>query len=147
MGTEEGNGTWQWEVCNALAHESAERIVLMHQATVWAVRSASTWGRYYLVMAASQEARTLKVCAKPLRGSVPEALHSRLRHGLWARRLDCMYVNAPSLVAGIPHPSDEKSFLYEIEDVGVAEPCMGFRYRDSCRHIGETPLEQIMQEP
>ncbi len=142
--------TWNQDVLSALEADPERRVVLMRSATIWAVRSGSTWGSYYLVLAAMHKdgPKALKVCSRPLRGSIEASLHRRIRHALWALNVDCMYVDADKLVVALPHPKEEgTSFLYDIEDVGIAEPCLGYRYRDTCRHIDQTPLEAITREP
>ena len=44
--------TWNQDVLSALEADPERRVVLMRSATIWAVRSGSTWGSYYLVLAA-----------------------------------------------------------------------------------------------
>jgi hypothetical protein len=145
----ESSGTWQSDVIDALAWEPTKRVSLMRAATVWAVPSSSWWGRFYLVLAASQEAQTLKVCSLPLRGSLDSHLEAEVsRHLFNLGPTTCLYIDAGISVSALPDPSfDEGNFLYDIEGIGMAKPCQGYRFRDHCRHVDATPLETITREP
>jgi hypothetical protein len=103
--------SWHQDVMEALEASDGEPVPLMRKATMWAVAKPGALTLIHLVLAASQEAQTLKVC------TVETQLRPELRRKIrsWqASRLvheTCLFLEA-EVRADAERCSDPSAFTY-----------------------------------
>src|SRR5207248_1052059 len=109
---------------------------------------------YHIVLAASQEAQTLKVCTSPRMGFVDRSVVAKLatvKDGTgFSAVLGALLLWPDVTVEATPSEIDPDDFIYMLTPAEgstiLASPCRGFRYRDECSHINAAPLDTIKFE-
>src|SRR6266581_4954900 len=137
MADETPTGPWQDSAVDALRASGGENVILMLDATGWAM--LGNIAPFYVVLVAGEGSQSLKVCMAPL--SADSAIVEALT--LLAARPtgpQCFFLGGDFDAVAFPDTTDERSFYYEVTSPSdatliMAAPCRGYRFRDHCRDV------------